>query len=52
MVLLVITKIELVYTLILFMIYKQIKFDLVSIYTFIIDKRIQIGSINGDLYKK
>ena len=34
------------------MIYKKIKFDLVSIYTFIKDKRIQIEQINKNLYKK
>ena len=38
--LLVRNKIELVYTSILFMIYKQINFDLVPIYTFIKDKRM------------
>ena len=44
-VLLVRTKIELVYILILFTIYKKIKFDYVHIYPFIKVKRIPFGSI-------
>ena len=45
MLLLVRTKIELVYILILFTIYKKIKFDYVHIYPFIKVKRIPFGSI-------
>ena len=44
-ILLVRTKIELVYILILFTIYKKIKFDYVHIYPFIKVKRIPFGSI-------